>query len=250
MAASPGYDALIQAFSGLLSITGEPDGRPVRVGTSIIDMGTAMWAVIAILAALRHREETGKGALLTGSLLETGVAWLPYQLAGYLATGQEPSRLGTGLSSVVPYQSFQTADGELVVAAANARQWHQLCMVLERDDLAKDSRFISNPLRVEYRNVLVEELSRTFKTAGTDHWESALNRAGVPCSPVHTIGELLAHPQTRALEMLTSVDGRTSDDFQVLGLPFRIDGIRPVPAGPPPEMPIWDRTRPAAGGRS
>lgn len=160
-------------------------GRPpVRVGTSIIDMSTGMWSALAVVAAVHERDRTARVIPVATSLLETSVAWLPYQLAGYLASGVEPKRMGSGLPMLVPYQAFPTSDSHVVVAAANDVQWQRLCHVLERSDLASDPDFKTNSQRVANRDRFVAELSRTFMTRSSDDWSNV--SAPKECRPVRS----------------------------------------------------------------
>ncbi|MPZ87735.1 MAG: CoA transferase [Nitriliruptorales bacterium] len=236
LAGQPGYDPLIQAFSGLMSVTGEPGGGPVRAGTSVMDMGTGMWTALGVLAALRHRSRSGEGTHVTGSLFETGLAWLPYQLVGYLATGESPHRMGSGLAMLVPYQAFPTADGWLVVAAGNDTLWRRLCEAIDRPDLGGDEDLATNPRRVANRDRVVAELTKTLQEGSTEEWQRTLKGAGVPCSPVQNVSEVAAHPQTAAVDMLTRVPHPDIEDFTLPGLPLNFDGWRPRPTGPPPGL--------------
>lgn len=231
LAAEPGYDPLVQAFVGLMAVTGEEGRPPVRVGTSIVDMGTGMWTAIAILSALAQRRRTGRGCCIDTSLVETGIAWLPYQIAGYLTEGREPRRLGSALAMLVPYQAFETADGYIIVAAGNDRIWHRLCLALGRRDLASDPSLVTNPQRVERREYVVAELGRTFIDRGAIEWEELLRQAQVPCSVVRTVGEAVAHEQVRAVGILSPLG-----KVDVPSLPFRIDGRRPQFRGPAPAL--------------
>jgi crotonobetainyl-CoA:carnitine CoA-transferase CaiB-like acyl-CoA transferase len=231
LAAQPGYDPLIQAFVGLMAVTGEEGRPPVRIGTSIVDMGTGLWTAIGVLAALGQRRLTGQGATIDASLLETGLAWLPYQIASYQAEGREPRRFGSSLPMLVPYQAFETADGYLVIAAGNDRLWQRLCRAIGRTDLEGDAGLARNAQRVRQRARVVEELSRTFKTRAATDWESDLRAVQVPCSVVHSVGQALQHEQVAATGILGSIGG-----VEVPGLPFRMDGWRPRPAGPPPPL--------------
>jgi crotonobetainyl-CoA:carnitine CoA-transferase CaiB-like acyl-CoA transferase len=232
----PGYDPILQAFSGLMSLTGETDRAPVRVGTSIIDMGTGMWAVIGILAALLERRQTGRGACVTSSLLETGLAWIPYQAVGYLATGEVPGRSGSGLAMLAPYQAFPTADRDLMIAAGNDSLWRRLCEAIDRNDLRDNPAYATNPQRVSRRQEIVVALTETLRTEAAQVWLDRLRAAGVPASLIQDVGEALAHPQTASLELVAEVDHPTIEGFSLLGLPFRLDGYRPAPKGPPPPL--------------
>jgi crotonobetainyl-CoA:carnitine CoA-transferase CaiB-like acyl-CoA transferase len=236
MAAEPGYDPLIQAFCGLMSVTGHEGDPEVRVGTSIVDMGSGMWLTIGVLAALRSRDRTGRGTHLTGSLLETGLAWLPYQLVGVIEADTEPGKLGSGLGMVVPYQVFETGDRPLMVAAPNDTLWQRLCAAIGRQDLADDDRFATNPQRVAARDEVVHELQTTLATHSADHWDAALREVGVPCAPVHTVAEAARHEQTEALGMLAEVPRADGTVVHLPALPLSFDGWRPRPTGPPPDL--------------
>lgn len=234
---APAYDPLIQAFAGMMSLTGHPGQPPVRVGTSMMDMGAGMWLALGTLAALRRRDETGAGAHVTTSLFEAGLGWIPYQLSGYLATGTVPGKLGSAIAMLAPYQAFETSDGHVVVAVGNDLQWQNFCEVIERPDLAADPELATNPGRVAQRARLAEELTKTLRTRSAANWEERLLAVGIPCRQLQTLDEVVEHPQTQALGMLQQIDHPDAEGFTAVALPFRLDGERPGPGGPPPPLP-------------
>lgn len=229
----PGYDPLMQAFGGIMSTTGEP-GRPsVRVGASIVDMGTGMWAVIGILAALRQREATGKGCVVDVSLFETASCWVSMLAAQYLASGVSPDKQGSGAAGIVPYKAYATRDGELVVAAGSDGLFRSLAAVVGRPEWASDPKFVDNPARVRNQDELYRMLDALMRERDTRDWVERLEAAGIPCSPVQTIGEMVTHPQTEALGMIQRVPG---SELRVVGLPVSFDGLRPSPRTTPPAL--------------
>ncbi len=231
LAQAPGYDPLMQAFGGLMSVTGEA-GRPaVRVGVSMVDMGTGMWAVIGILAALQRRAATGKGGVVDVSLFETAAAWMSVPVAQFLASGEAPERQGSGAQGIVPYRAYRTADGELVVAAGNDALFRALARVLERPEWLEDARFATNPDRVAHQAVLYPLIEAEMARRPTADWVARLDAAGIPCAPVQDVGQMLDHPQTRALGLLQNLPGT---GVHAIGLPVAFDGARPAPRGPVP----------------
>ena len=224
LAERPGYDPLMQAFAGIMSVTGEEGGGPVRVGTSIIDMGAGLWAAIGVLAALERRHRTGQGGLVDTSLLETGIAWMAYHVANYLSAGLELGRWGSGTPVMVPYQAFGTADGQIIVAAGNDGIFGKLCAALECSNMAHEARFAHNAQRVENRDDLIPLLEPLFAKKTCADWIAGLDGAGVPCAPIQSVAELLAHPQSRALGMVQDAPGL---DMALVGLPLSFDGVRP-----------------------
>ena len=232
----PGYDALMQAAGGLISVTGEP-GRPgVRVGSSLIDMGTGMWAALGILAALVEREHSGDGALVDTSLYETALGYVGYHLVGYLADGTVPRGQGTVFPMVAPYQVFPTRDGELMVAAGNDRLFALVCDVLDVPELVADERFRTNPDRVRNREGLVGLVAARLRERDTADWQARLTAAGVPAAPVADVADVVQAEQTRALAMLQQVEHPGIPDLRLPALPLSFDGERALHRAAPPAV--------------
>jgi crotonobetainyl-CoA:carnitine CoA-transferase CaiB-like acyl-CoA transferase len=220
----PGYDPMMQAYSGLMSLLGE-DGRPPgRVPASIIDMGAGMWSVIGILSALQERQRTGKGGIVDTSLYETGLAWMSIYLAGYLANRELPARHGSGVDMIVPYQAFAAADGYMMVAAGNDNLFRRLAVVLDRPGLAEDPRFRSNKDRVVNRAALIPILADILATRKRAAWAELLDAAGIPNGPINTLDQVVADPQTAALGIIQQKPG---SGLELVGLPLSFDGRRP-----------------------
>ncbi|MEZ4409481.1 MAG: CaiB/BaiF CoA-transferase family protein [Polyangiales bacterium] len=193
-----GYDFLIQAMGGLMSVTGEADGAPMKAGVALADVMTGLYATNAILAALFHKQRTGEGQHVDLALLDVQVAAMANQALNYLTTGVSPSRRGNAHPSIVPYDAFATRDGTVIVAVGNDAQFARLCAVIERPDLAADARYTTNAGRVRHRAEVIAELQRSLSTRDTDHWVSALESVGVPCGPVRSMAEVFADPQVIA----------------------------------------------------
>jgi crotonobetainyl-CoA:carnitine CoA-transferase CaiB-like acyl-CoA transferase len=222
----PGYDPLLQAFGGIISVTGEPDRPGVRVGASIVDQSTGMWAALGILAALL----AGGGHTVDVSLFETAVGLLPYQLTAYLAGGESPGRHGTAFPLIAPYQVFSTLDGEVMIAAGNDRLFAQLCSALGLDELAADPRFATNPERAAHRDELAELIGNQVQGERQAEVLARLEQAGVPAAPVNDVGQVAEHDQTAELGLIQSMPKAT------VALPFSIDGSRVLHRSPPPRL--------------
>jgi crotonobetainyl-CoA:carnitine CoA-transferase CaiB-like acyl-CoA transferase len=232
----PGYDALMQAAGGLISMTGEP-GRPgVRVGSSLIDQGTGTWAALGVLAALLERDRTGEGSVVDVSLYETALAYIGYHLAGYLADGTVPHGEGTQFPMVAPYQVFPTRDGELMIAGGNDRLFAAICDVVGLPELAGDPRFCTNPDRVRNRRELCALLVEALCEHDAAHWHVRLREAGVPAAAVADVADVVHAPQTEALGMLQPLDHPSIPDLTLTALPLSFDGERALHRSSPPSV--------------
>lgn len=229
----PGYEILIQAFAGLMSVTGTEDGPPVRMGTSVIDYGTGIWTALAALAALLRRERTGRGCVVGTSLLETGLFWLARQFAEYSVKREPPERHATGSHRLVSFQAFETANGPLVIAAGNDRLFQRLVRVIGLPGWADDPRFRTVPDRYANRDVLLPGLVDVLRRESKEHWMERLEAAGVPCAPILTVPEVLEQPQVRALEMFVP-EGESG--VELMSLPMSFDGERPRLPGRAPRL--------------
>ena len=239
----PGYDPMMQAYGGLMSLLGEDGRPPVRVTVSIIDMATAMWAVIGILAALQERRRTGRGGVIDTSLYETTLAWMTLPISAYLASGEIPTRHGSGVEQIVPYQALAAADGHIMVAAGNDNLFRRLCDAIGRSGLAEDPRFRTNSDRVVNRRTLIPILSDLFATQPVAVWAGRLDAAGIPNGPIQTIDQVVADAQTAVLGIIQQMSS-----ISLVGLPLSFDGARPPFAKLAPQLgednsEIIDRTR-------
>jgi formyl-CoA transferase/CoA:oxalate CoA-transferase len=229
----PGYDPLMQAHGGLMSVTGEP-GSPARVGTSVVDMGTGLWAAIGVLAALRRRDATGSGEHVVASLYETALAWNAYHLLGYVAEGFVPTPRGTAFPLIAPYEAFPTSDGRLMIAAANDGLFRKLCRALDSAVLLDDARFVDNPSRVLHRDTLATRIGEATRTRTTQALLDTLRAAGVPCAPILDIAAVAAEPQTHASGLVSAITGEDGVEVPTVLSPLMWDGRRRVAQRPPP----------------
>ena len=219
-----GYDYLIQGMGGLMSVTGEPDGTPgggpQRAGVALADILSGMYASVAILAALRHRDTGGKGQQIDIGMLDVQVATLANQAMNYLTTDQAPSRLGKGHMNIVPYGAFPASDGHLILAVGNDAQFRKMAQAMGRPDIADDPRFATIPLRVAHRDLLVPLLETITATRTIDAWVSAMEAVGVPCGPINTIDRVFADPQVRARGMRLALPHQTSGSVPSVANPI------------------------------
>jgi crotonobetainyl-CoA:carnitine CoA-transferase CaiB-like acyl-CoA transferase len=229
LAARAGYDPLLQGETGIMSVTGEADGPPVRVGVSLIDQGTGVWAALAIVAAIYE----GEGRELDLSLFETGVSLVPYHVMAYLATGEVPGRHGTAFPLIAPYQAFLARDGELMVATPNDRLFAALLRAL---DLPPDRRFATNPDRVANRDELLALLAERFAEEDVAIWIERLDEAAVPVARVHDMRGVAEHEQTDALGLLQPLPHGDAPELVGVAPPLSVDGERPLHRSPPPRL--------------
>lgn len=230
----PGYDAIAQALSGVMSVTGEPDGPPVRFGVSPADLATAMWAGLGVLAALRHRDATGDGQHVDVSLLDGQIAWLTYVASGYFASGQVPRRYGSAHPTIVPYQAFPTAEGHLMVAAGNDGLWQRFAAAVGLGELARDPRFAGNPDRVRNRDELLPLIEQALASRSADEWSTLLAEAKVPVAPINTVDKALAHPQVLARDMVAEVEHDSAGTIRMVGSPIKLSATpQREPTAPP-----------------
>ena len=221
-----GYDYAVQGLGGLMSVTGERDGQPgagpQKVGVAVADLFTGMYATVAILAALRHRDLTGEGQVIDMALLDTQVAMLANLGANYLVTGVTPQRAGNAHQNIVPYQVFEVADGHVILAVGNDAQYTRFCEVAACPELARDQRFVTNALRVKNRLVLVPLLAARMRTRARADWLEALDAAKVPCGPINNLGQVFADPQVRARGMVATVSHPHHDALPLVASPIKL----------------------------
>jgi crotonobetainyl-CoA:carnitine CoA-transferase CaiB-like acyl-CoA transferase len=230
----PGYDVLMQAYTGLMSVNGHPGQEPARVGTSIVDMGTGMWAALGVVAALRQRDATGRAVEVTTALFETAMMWMSYHATGYLASGEVPKPQGSGTAMIAPYQAFPTADGFALIGAGSDALFTRLADALGCPELLADERFKDNPSRVSNRAALVEALSKRTRERKAADLVEVLRVAGVPAAPILSVDQALAEPQTRESGVLVAARHPRLPNYQSIGLPLSWDGVRPAVRRVPP----------------
>ncbi|MBI3458444.1 MAG: CoA transferase [Candidatus Rokubacteria bacterium] len=229
-----GYDLIVQGESGIMDLTGFPDGPPVKVGNSIADLAAGTMAAHGIVLALFAREKTGMGQKVEVAMLEVMAALLTYHGQAYFATGTSPRRRGNQHPSIVPYEVFEAADGYLTVGVANPSLWERFCQAIGRPELATDPRFDTEAKRVEHREVLVPLLARVFQAARVAEWLDRLGRAGVPAGKIRTVGEVLESEHLRSRGAIVSLAHPTAGPLRMVGPPIRLHGTPGEAAAPPP----------------
>ncbi|GAD24541.1 CaiB/BaiF CoA-transferase family protein [Acidovorax sp. MR-S7] len=237
-ASRPGYDFLIQGMGGIMSLTGEPKGEPMKVGVGIADVMTGMYATVGILAALRHRDATGEGQHIDISLLDTQISWLVNAGTNFLSDRQVPERLGNGHPNIVPYQVFSTADAPMILAVGNDAQFRRFCEVADILPLATDERYATNPMRICNRVALCELVDNALKKKPRAQWLEALDAVGVPCGPVNNLEEVFADPhvQARGAELRMPCEWAEGGEVRLLANPLRMSGTPPTYRRPPPRL--------------
>lgn len=230
----PGYDAILQAEGGIMSISGPEEGPPSRVGISIIDISTGMFSATAILAALRYRDLTGEGQLIDMSLLDSNVALLANIAGNYLIGGVVPRSYGNAHPNLTPYGAFRACDRWFVLGVANDRQWGSLCHVIGREGLKDDPRFVANSDRLANRDALTAIMSEAFLTRKADEWLADLEQVGIPCGPINTIPEIFGTPQARARNLALVVEHFTAGPVQLPGFPYKLSQTPAEVHLPPP----------------
>ena len=218
----PAYDQIMQGVSGLMSITGEPDGEPQKVGIAVSDIGAGMWAAFAVMTALHHRSNSGDGQHIDISMLDAQVAWMTYQAAYFFANEEPPKRLGAAHPTLVPYQAFMSQDGKYVnVAVGSERLWERFCEGVNRMDLKDDPNFAQNGDRVRNRSTLVPLLQEYFLTQPADYWVNALQAVNVPAGPINDLADVFSDPQILHREMLVEIPHPTLKSIKQTGLPLK-----------------------------
>ena len=216
------YDMIIQGMGGIISITGEPDGPPVRVGTSISDITAALFTTIGILSALHHRNQTGNGQFVDVAMLDSLVAVLENAVVRYFATGEAPKPLGARHPAITPFEAFASADGHVIIALGNDTLWAKFCEHVGRQELISDKRFRTNADRTENHDQLFPILSEIMSQRTTDDWIDALGKIGVPCGPINAMDKVVTHPQVEAREMITRVAHQITGEVEVPGVPIKL----------------------------
>ena len=216
------YDMIIQGMGGIISITGEPDGPPVRVGTSISDITAALFTTIGVLSALHHRNRTGNGQFVDVAMLDSLVAVLENAVVRYFATGEAPKPLGARHPAITPFEAFASADGHVIIALGNDTLWAKFCEHVNRRELISDERFRTNADRTENHDELFPILSEIMSQRPTDDWINALGAIGVPCGPINAMDKVVSHPQVQAREMITRVAHDITGEVAVPGVPIKL----------------------------
>lgn len=232
----PGYDSLIQAMGGVMSLTGEPDGLPQKVGIPVADLFAGLYGCIGILAALRHRERTGQGQQIDIGMLDTHVAWLANQGMNYLATGENPARLGNQHPNIVPYQVFPTKDGHIVLSVGNDPTFERFCKATGQEALLSDPRFATNAARVENRQLVTDTLTPVMQSRTTAEWVQELEALKIGCGPINRLSEVFADPHVLARNCVVEMQHSSGQTVKVIANPVRLSSTPPDYRVPPPVL--------------
>lgn len=235
-ASRPGYDSLIQAMGGIMSLTGQPDGEPMKVGVPVADLFAGLYATIGILAALRHREATGEGQQIDIGMLDTHVAWLANQGMNYLATGKNPQRLGNQHPNIVPYQVFATADGHIVLSIGNDPTFAKFCRAFDIAHLLDDKRFATNAARVDNRALVTDTLAPVLAAHPSAWWLERLGELGIGCGPINSLEQVFADPHVQARENVIEMSRADGTTMKLIANPVRLSGTKVDYRLPPPTL--------------
>lgn len=235
-ATKPGYDFVVQGESGIMAITGEVDGEPMKVGVAIVDVTTGLFTAVGITAALRERESSGMGQRVDTNLYASAIAWLVNVASNTLVSGNDAKRYGNAHANIVPYQAFEARDGYMSIAVGTDRQFRDLCKIIGNESLADDERFSSNSQRVANREVLVAILQDAFKTRDAAHWLQACRDAIIPSGPIRSVQEVMEDPQTLALDMVRELSHPTAGSVKLTGIPFELSRTPTELRMPPPAL--------------
>lgn len=231
----PGYDFIIQGMSGLMSITGEPDGMPMKVGVAITDVIAGLYSAISIIAALYRRQKSGKGEYIDISLLDTSISALVNVASNYLVSGQKPKRYGNAHPNIVPYETFRASNGYFNLGVGNDAQFAKLCKILGREDLAEDERFKTNAKRVENRHILVPLLNELFSKKPVSYWIEVLTKEKIPCGPIYSIPEVFSDPHVKERGMVWEME-HLGDVLKLVASPLKFKNFKVSPKSPPPTL--------------
>ncbi len=232
----PGFDQVIQGMGGLMSVTGEPGGPPVKVGVAVADIAGGMFAAYGIMIALFNRQRTGKGQMIDVSLLDSQVAWLTYRAGSFFASGEIPQPLGSGHPNIVPYQAFKANDTYVNIAAGNDQLWQKFCSAVGLEDIVENPKYSTNAKRVENRNELVNIISNIVSSKNAQEWLDILTKAGVPCGPIYTMDEIFTDPQVLHRNMVKDLDHLKAGKIKVTGVPVKFSATPGEILTPPPVL--------------
>jgi crotonobetainyl-CoA:carnitine CoA-transferase CaiB-like acyl-CoA transferase len=230
----PGFDQVLQGMGGLMGLTGEPGGAPMKVGVAVTDIATGMFAAIGILSAIYHKQKTGEGQWVDASMLDGQVSWLTYQGGRYLASGEIPEKTGSGHPLIVPYQAFKAKDAYINIAVGNDNLWKKFCEAVNLQDIVDDPRFATNAKRVENRNEVVAIIGKVIATKTMDEWLAILEKAGIPCGPIYTVDKIFSDPQVLSRNMLVDVDHPKCGKIRLTGVPIKLSKTPGAVSLPPP----------------